>query len=460
MTFAQRLKTESRPTLALAFPLITGQVSHMLTNLTDTIMIGRLGVAPLAAATLANMVLLLPMMFAIGMALAVSIQVSQARGAMRPAVARSAMRHGLYLCVGIAIITVALSALSIPLLSYLHQPAEVVAMAPDYFMLIAVSFIPAMGGMVIKNHADAMNRPWPPLFILLGGVLLNVFFNWLFIYGNWGMPAWGLEGAGVATVLARVLTVIGLLIWCRQDARLREWAPTRWFAKIDWQELRAMWSLGWPTSFQILSQISAFVTASLFIGSIGADAMAAHQIALTCTATIFMVPVGLSQALTVRVGAAFGARVYEVMRPILVGGWVMGGLFTLCSSICFLLLNQQIASVFIEQGETLMLAASLLQIAAVFQFGDAMQVTSVGALRGLGQVRLPAWIAFLSSWFISIPCGWLLAFELDMGVRGIWWGFTASLTTQAFALGWLAWKKTKTSSLPRDPLWDEVRAAG
>ncbi|MGE9294280.1 MAG: MATE family efflux transporter [Puniceicoccales bacterium] len=450
MNFRSRLFQESRPTLLLALPLIAGQLSYMLTALADTIMIGRLGVTPLAAATFANSLLYLPLMFCIGLTVAVSIQVSQARGANKPAQARSALRHGLVLAAAIGLITVAGAACVVPLLPFFQQPPDVAAAAPGYFMLVAVSFIPAMGTMAFKNHADAMNRPWIPLFILLGGVAANVLFNWLLIYGHWGFPAWGLEGAGVATLLARALTLLGLALWYRQDEGLRSWTPERWIQRPDWRELRKLWSLGWPTSMQLLAEVSAFVMATLIIGTLGANALAAHQVAITCAATIYMVPVGLSQAITVRIGESYGAGRFQSLRPILAGGWTMGGLFTCFSATAFLFLNHAIAGLFIEDPDALALAASLLIVAALFQFSDAMQIISVGALRGLGEVRRPAWLSFIACWFISIPSGWVLAYPLGYGVIGVWWGFTLGLCMMALTFGILAWLKT-SPALPRPP---------
>ncbi len=450
MTFFSRLTHESRPTLTLACPLIAGQLSYMLTALADTVMIGRLGVTPLATATFANTLLHLPLMFSIGLTLAVSIQVSQARGAQQPALARSALRHGMVISAAMALLTIIGAALALPILPYFQQPPEVIAAAPGYFLLVAVSFMPAMGSMVIKNHADAMNRPWSPLFILLAGVGANVFLNWLLIYGNWGMPAWGLEGAGLATLLARAFTLAALVGWCRRDRRLREWVPVRWLQAPDWSELRKLWALGWPTSLQLLAEISAFVMATLIIGTLGSEALAAHQVALTCAGTVYMVPVGLSQAITVRVGEAYGACRFSALRPILTGGWLMGGLFTLFSASAFLLFRTQIAGWFIPMEEAQALAAALLLVAAVFQFSDAMQIISVGALRGLGEVRFPAWLSFFACWFISIPVGWILAYPLDWGVTGIWWGFTAGLAVMALTFGAHAWRKTAPTA-PRPP---------
>ncbi len=443
MTMLRQIREEAKPTLALACPLVAGQVSHMLTGLADTVMIGRLGATPLAASALANSLIHLPLVFGVGMATAVSIQVSQARGAEDPAWARTSLRHGLYLAGAMGVASLIFGGALIPSLPWLKQVPEVIEAAPVYLMLISFSMLPAFGSMMIKSHADSMNRPWTPFWILMGGVLLNVFFNWLLIFGALGFPAWGLEGAGVATVLARTCTLIGLTLWCRSDVRLREWVPRRWFTKPDWVELHALWKLGLPTSLQIVAEMTAMIAATLIIGSLGALALAAHQVAMTCAATVFMVPLGLSQALTVRIGEARGAKRPERMRPILIGGWLIGIVFTVFSASTFLGFNETMAGWFLADSPAAAVAAGLLSVAAVFQLADALQITSVGALRGLSDVRYPAWLSFLICWFVSLPIGWTLAYPLGQGVTGIWWGFTIGLTTMAIAFGIRAWGKTR-----------------
>jgi MATE family multidrug resistance protein len=167
---------------------------------------------------------------------------------------------------------------------------------------------------------------------------------------------------------------------------------------------------------------------------------------MTCAATVFMVPLGLSQALTVRIGAAWGAAAYAELRTIVLSGWALALAFTACSAQAFLYFHRAIAGWFLTEPRAAGLAASLLLVAAAFQVSDASQVSSAGALRGLGDVKIPGWIAFVAYWVISIPVGWLLTFPLGMGVRGMWWGITLGLTISALALGTRIWRKTALRS--------------
>ena len=262
-----------------------------------------------------------------------------------------------------------------------------------------------------------------------------------------------LEGAGVTTLVARGVTLVGMIWWCRADVAMREWVPRRWFRVPEWSGIRDLLRTGFPASMQLLAEVSAFVMATFIIGSMGQAALASHQVAIQCAATIFMVPLGISMALTVRIGECFGAKRFSAMRPILVSGWAMGAVFTMFSASAFVIFNRTIAGWFIDDPAVLEVAAGLLVVAAVFQFCDALQIIAGGALRGLDDVRVPAWIAFGAYWVVSIPLGALLAYPLGLGVSGMWWGITVGLSITALLLGRRIWRKTAEpgSDLPPTP---------
>ncbi len=438
----QTLLTEGRATLTLAFPLVAGQVGQMLVGLSDTLMIGQLGVVPLAAATFANTILYIPLMFGIGMTMAVSIRVSQARGAEDVAMAREALRNGLFIALVVGLLSVVLAGVLIPFLHLFGQEPEVAASADRYFLICAVSMIPAIGSMAVKNHADAMNHPWPAFWILLGGVLLNVFLNWVLIWGKFGAPTLGLEGAAIATLIARCAILAVLIWWSRGSRTIGEWVPRHWFKRPHGPSIRSLVKVGLPASLQLLAEVSAFVVATIIIGTISKEALASHQVAITCAATVFMVPLGISMALTVRVGEAWGAKAHDRLRPIVASGWILGALFTLFSAPAVLAFPGTIAGWFIDEPEALAVATTLLLVSAAFQFSDAMQILSMGALRGLDDVHGPAWIAVFAYWVVSLPAGAWLAFGLDWGASGMWWGITLGLTLTAVLVGRRLWRKT------------------
>jgi MATE family multidrug resistance protein len=223
---------------------------------------------------------------------------------------------------------------------------------------------------------------------------------------------------------------------------LREWVPYHWFKSPDWKAVREFIRLGFPTSMQLLAEVSAFVFAGLLIGTLGEGPLAAHQVAISYAATVFMVPLGISMAMTVRVGEVSGSEERARMRPIIVSGWALGMSFAVLSVSLTLLFNDEIAAWFVTDPQVRQLAAGLLLVGAAFQFSDSFQVISAGSLRGLDDVKVPAWIAFCAYWVISIPLGWTLAIPQGWGVNGIWWGLTLGLTLTAAALGVRVGKKT------------------
>jgi len=333
-------------------------------------------------------------------------------------------------------------ALGLPHLHFLGQPPEVVAQAPTFLMTCGVSLIPAMLSMVWKSHADALNHPWRPFWILLGAVGLNVFLNWLWIWGHWGFPALGLEGAGYATLTARTLSAVVMFQWLTRSNLVRRWTPPRWFVRCRGAAFVHLLTIGFPTSLQLLTEVGAFAASSLLIGTLGAIPLAAHQVAITCAATTFMVPLGIAMAITVRVGEIVGAEQRARLHRVLAGGWLYALGFMSLSTLAFLFYGRGIAGQFVNDTAVIEIAAHLLIVAALFQLFDGIQIVAVSALRGINDARVSAWIAFVAYWIVALPCGaWLCFGRMQLGAIGIWFGLAFGLGVAGAALGVRAWRK-------------------
>jgi MATE family multidrug resistance protein len=269
---------------------------------------------------------------------------------------------------------------------------------------------------------------------MMGGVLLNVFLNWILIYGNLGAPAMGLDGAGLATLLSRIATMAGMLLYPALSVSLRMAWPTRWTAPGLMPEVKGLLGIGIHTGGINLCEVTGFSVGSLMMGWLGTVPLAAHQIAITCAATTFMVPLGLGQAVSVRVGQARGAgRLAEI--PAIVHG-TLG--MTACIAVVFatgyLLGGRWIASCFTTDPAVLVLTAQLLVLAGIFQIFDGIQIASTGGLRGFADVRVPLLIAFVAYWILALPVSYLAAFQAGFGAPGIWMGFVAGLAVTAVAM--------------------------
>lgn len=440
------LLKESRLTLKLALPLVIGQVSQMLLGVADTLMIGRVGVTELAALTFANALFHLPLVFGIGLLTGISVFTSNACGRGDSAAARESCRHGLMVAV---VLGVGLFALFWPVslrLDWFRQPPEVTAATPVYLRIVMASLIPALASFALKNQADALNRPWPPFWIFLAGVVLNVVLNWVMIYGNLGGPALGFEGAAWATLISRTLIFAGMAWWLITCRDLAEWVPNRWFRRPRLPEIRRQLRIGVPASLQMLFEISAFSMAGLMMGGLGPGAMAAHQVAVTLAGTAFMVPLGISMALTVRIGEAAGTGDRGRLRAIAISGWGVVFAFACVMAAAFIGFGETMASWFTDSRELIAPTAALLLIVGVFQWVDGLQVASIGMLRGLEDARLPMIVGIFAYWGAALPVGWLLAFGAGWGARGIWWGLALGLGAAAAVLGPRLWRLTA----PRD----------
>src|SRR5688572_30397523 len=373
---------ESRPTLALGMPIMAGMVSQMLMGLADTVMVGRVGVVPLAASAFVNALAHLPLVFGLGLLSSIAVLTSRAYSARRPDEAAEIWRHGLI----VSVVTGLLSALSLfalhPFLGYFGQPPEVVAEAKPYLLLFGASMFPALVAHGCKQFSEALKHPWAPTFVLLGGVLLNVLLNWILIYGNWGAPALGLVGAGWATVIARTVIVLVLLGYVLGAPVLRAFQPARWRAELSRERFQRLFTVGWPVGVQHFFEVSAFVIAAIMMGWIGADAIAAHQIAITCAAMSFMFALGIGMAVCIRVGHAFGAAQHARMRRIGFGGVALSVAIMASFGVLFMVAGGPIAGLFITSPSVVSLTAQLLVVAAVFQVADGVQVVSISALRG------------------------------------------------------------------------------
>ena len=435
---------ECGSTLRLAVPLVCGQLAQMLMGVVDTVMIGQVGTVPLAAAAFANSLLMVPLVFGVGLLSSVSMRTAQAAGAGDRETAQATLRDGTGLAVILGLVTVVGFALLLPWLGWFGQPAEVVAATPVYLFTCAVSLIPALHGMAFKNQADALNAPWTPLWIMLGGVAMNAVLNWFWIYGRAGFPACGLEGTGYATLTSRIAVAAALFWWMKRSAKFRDWMPRRWWSGGTHAGMIQMLRLGLPAGLHLLAEVSIFMVAALMVGTLGVVPMAAHQITVTCASVTFMVPLGIGMAITVRIGKLTGAGQTQRRQAVLLGGWSLGWLASLGSMAVFFSLGRGVAWQFVKDPAVVEMALPLLIIAGFFQLGDATQVISAGALRGVHDVRVPALLACAAYWGVALPISWLLGFPMGQGAQGVWLGMAAGLGVAGLVLGRRAWLKLAT----------------
>lgn len=432
----QRIFRELRPTLTLAVPITIGQVSQMLIGITDSVMIGHTGTVPLAASSFGGNIFGVFYVLGIGLMLPVAVFVSHARGAGRPDECGEYLRHGLALALGFgALETLAIGLLSTQL-QWFQQPPEVLALVTPFFLLIGGSITPVLCYLALRQFAEAMGRPWIPMLMMLGCVGLNVFLNWVFIYGHLGFPAYGLAGAGFATLMSRLFVVLGLIEWVRRDRLLRSALPRHWLAPLSATRLREMLRLGLPASGMLLFESTAFAASAVMMGWLGAVPLAAHQIATTCVATTFMFVLGLSMASGMQISAASGAGEQHRLRAIGYGALGFGAAIAATFMLIYFLAGAFVSRWFVHDESVITLAAQLLVVAAIFQLFDGGQVIGAALLRGLKDVKVPTLITFFAYWVISIMGGYYFGVRGDFGAIGIWAALAAGLAFAAVLLVW------------------------
>jgi MATE family multidrug resistance protein len=274
-------------------------------------------------------------------------------------------------------------------------------------------------------------------------VVLNVLLNWIMIYGKLGFPAWGLEGAALATLISRIAILIGMFVWLYHAKGLRDWVPYHWFRLPTMAEVKRFLGIGFPASLQMICEVSAFSTAGLLMGRFGATAMAAHQIALMCAATAFMIPLGLSMALSVRIGSANGAGQFDRLRKIAVSGWWLGAGWALIGATIFFFFGKWLASLYIDEAPVIEVAAAIMIVVGIFQLFDSLQIGSVAMLRGLHDARMPAVMGFVAYWIIGIPIAVILSIRFGYGAVGVWCGLASGLFVACCLLVPRLWKLTR-----------------
>jgi len=435
----RRALAENPATFALALPIVAGQLGQMLMGWADTIMVGHLGVGPLAACAFGSAVVNLFLIFGFGLVSSVSVRVSQEFGAGRPRQAGEVLLAGALYALLAGLGMVGIVYLGWPWFRFLGQDPEVLRDSHDFLLLLAWSIVPGMLTIVAKDYSESLGRPWLSFAVIFGGVGLNVGLNWLLIYGNGGFPALGLAGAGLATLLARcavALTLFGILFGSRRFEPYRVW-------RMPWARVRrqaaVLVRLGVPAGFHLLAESGLFVASTLMMGWVGKPALAAHQVALTCAGTAFMFPLGLGLAMTIRIGRAIGAGQPERARPIAMGALGVGWVLLLCFALVFVTSGRWIAGVFIDDHEVMALTGRFLLIAGLFQLFDGTQMMSVGGLRGMGDVRVPMVLVYACYWIIGLPFGYWLAFRAGWAGEGLWTGMALGLACMAVAMGARLW---------------------
>jgi len=430
-------RDELRSTLALAWPLILANLTQQLIQATDVLLLGRLGATPLAAATLALNLTWTFSIFLLGLITASSPMMATALGQRFNAVrdVRRTFRAGLWLLVIVMPPYSLLMWNAGGLMMTLGISAELAAQGQTFLRAYMWIVAPWLLFQLLRNFVAAVERPRIVLWLSIGGIFLNALVSWALIFGHFGLPALGLVGSGLGSTITWLIMCAALIAVISTDRRFRRFHLFGHWWRFDRQRTVAMLKLGWPIGATMGLEIGVFALAAYFMGWIGAPAVAAHAVALQLAALTFMVPLGLGQAATVRVGLALGRKDEAGVARAGWTAWVLGLLFMATMALVMWGIPRQLITLFLEDAPAnavvIALAVSFLRVAAAFQLVDGAQVIGAGMLRGLHDTRWPLLFALVGYWVVGLGIGSWLAFAADWKGVGIWIGLASGLAVVA-----------------------------
>src|SRR5689334_21708129 len=428
---------ELRATMALAWPLILANVTQQVIQATDVLLMGRLGATQLAAATLALNLTFTFNVFLLGLVTAASPMMATALGQRSNAVrdVRRTFRAGLWLL-----------AFAIPpywfvlwhagtIMRAFGEAPELAEQGQTFLRAYMWCTAPWLLFQLLRHFVSALERPRVVLWLSITGILLNFLLSWSLIFGHFGLPVLGLAGGGLVSTLTWLI-ICGALVSVGSFNRhfRRFYLFGRWW-RFDGQRTDAMIKLGWPIGATMALEMGVFALAAYFMGWLGASAVAAHAVALQIAALTFMVPLGLGQAATVRVGLALGRRDNAGVKRAGWTSWVAGVGFMGAMALVMLAVPRQLVTLFLDDvpanAAVIALAISFLKVAAAFQLADGAQVIGAGMLRGLHDTRWPLIFALFGYWGVGLGIGAWLAFSRDWKGVGIWIGLASGLAAVA-----------------------------
>jgi MATE family multidrug resistance protein len=433
------LGAEIRATAWLALPLAATQLGQIAINTTDVLFLGRLGADALAAATLGIALFHVVMVSCFGVVMATAPLVAQALGGRQPRRLRRVVRQGLWVTAAITAPCLLLLWFTRPILVAIGQQPELAAGAERFMHALMWALPSAVGFVALRNFVTAFERTRPIVVIMFAGVAVNALLNWLLVFGNLGFPRLELVGSGLASTIVNAAMLAALAIHASRARPFRRYAVLGRLWRPDWAVFREILKVGLPIGLMLLMEVGLFAGAAFLMGWIGAHQVAAHQIAIQIASTSFMVPLGVSMAATVRVGLAVGRGDRAGARRAGFVACAMGGAFMSACGVLFWLFPHELAGLFLRADDpaapvVLALAAGFLRIAAIFQLVDGLQVIGAGALRGLGDTRVPMLCAGLGYWAVGFPSCLLLGFGLGLDGTGVWLGMAIALLVVAALL--------------------------
>lgn len=443
------IRTEIREFLRIAVPLASAQVAQSLIGFVDTVMMGRLGQESLAAGGLASITFFALLSIASGIVMGVSTLVAEAYGAGNKTRIEQVTSQGLWLSL-VLTIPIMLFVLHIgTFMHYLGQNVTTISLAKSYLDVIVWGFFPALAFAMLRGVVSGLSQARPVMVIVIAGTLLNVVGNYILAYGKLGFPKMGLVGLALASALTTWTMFIALVVYILRHKQLKTYKLFQNLNRLKLQILQELMVIGVPIGMSSALEIGLFTVVTYLMGILGTDVLAAHQIVFQTMFVIFMVPLGMSYAITARIGQWSGQQNIEgVRRAGQISTFIVIGFMTLMTFV-LLIFSQQVIGLYIdirnpENANIIALATSMLNIAALAHPVDGLQKVMMGALYGLQDTIIPVLLSLLAFWGIGLTSGYLLGFHFGLGGTGLWIGQSIGV---AISAGLFVWRFRKLVSL-------------
>ena len=420
-----------------------GMLGHTFVAFADNVMVGQLGTAELAAVSLGNSFVFIAMSLGIGFSTAITPLVAEADSANNISQGKNAFKHGLMLCTLLSVLLFLIILLLKPLMYYMDQPKEVVELAIPYLNYVALSLIPLIIFQALKQFSDGLSNTKYPMYATILANIINIVLNYLLIFGSFGFPKLGIVGAAIGTLFSRIIMVYFLWMIFKSKDKFRPYITNFNFKKIEQKISAKLFNLGFPSALQMFFEVGIFTAAIWLSGVLGKNPQAANQIALNLSSMTFMVGIGLSVAAMVRVGNQKGLNDFISLRRIAFSIFFLTFIIEIIFASFFLIFRDWLPTLYID-GDTLvniddnkevvLIASKLLLVAAFFQIFGGLQVAILGALRGLQDVKIPAFITFISYWIVGFPVSYYLGLYTSLESVGIWIGLFTGLFVASILL--------------------------
>ena len=436
---------EFNTNLKLAYPVMLGQLGHMLVGLADTVMIGKLGdPKQLAATSLANSLVFVFLSFGIGFSFAITPLIAEAHAKADVKQGRSDFQHGFVLSVLLALLMLIMVFFAKPILSspFFGQPEEVVTLAIPYLNIAMFSMIPVMMFQALKQFSDGLSFTKYAMYATFMANGINVLVNYLLIYGVWFFPRLEIVGAALGTLISRIGLVVILFLFLKNNKTVIPYLKPMAWESFKKSRFIRFFKIGIPTALQMFFEVSIFLIAIWFSGVIGVNAQAANTVTLQLASTTFMIAIGVAVATTIRVGNQRGLDNYIKLREVALSNLLLIFLIEIVFTFIFIVFNHYLPTLFFAKAdlmtpkvmEVVAISAKLMLVAGFFQLSDGIQAVILGALRGLQDVTAATVITFVAYWIIALPIIWYLGLHTSLKTTGIWIGLLIGLTLSAIIL--------------------------